>query len=519
MISSQIFTWIVFFFVLSSAAEANKCNRSCGKVKNRVPYPFGFSDGCDIKLNCSENNGNIHIGDFQVKDLTSDRILVSLPGKCDRSIDALHPLFGTNFAVTGRNGLLLRNCSPPINDFTIPVNMLNSFFKFDSCVFGDRNSSNHNISYYAEANDSYVSFLNYENIRSRGHCRVLFSSIMVDWNQNGNNTGSNVTENPFTSLELQAQKVELEWWLLGGCHCDPNADCKTVNGTGFRCKCRKGYAGDGFFRGEGCKIVSDSNHLSVHGGTRVGFLIGGIIAGASLVAAAGFVCHCIQKRSVSLKSRLSARQLLSEAAGNSSVPLYNYKEIERATNVFSEKQRLGTEIITAMKAVNFSRPHSEINLAALAIDRIGKGRIDEIIDPFLEPNRDAWTLSSIHKVAELAFRCLAFHRDMRPSMTEVADELEQIRISSWAPLDESVRTGSSVASMCSSLHNGSELIVNATDKNAGVGSQRLVVPQKAGVDLAITVENESSPVSVQDAWLSEQSSSPSTNSLLGNVVQ
>ncbi|GAB4847063.1 Wall-associated receptor kinase-like 14, partial [Ancistrocladus abbreviatus] len=64
------------------------------------------------------------------------------------------------------------------------------------------------------------------------------------------------------------------------------------------------------------------------------------------------------------------------------------------------------------------------NLTALAVDRIGKGHVDEIIDPFLEPHRDAWTLLSVHKVAELAFRCLAYHRDMRPSMMEVAEELE-----------------------------------------------------------------------------------------------
>ncbi|MCH89414.1 wall-associated receptor kinase-like 14-like, partial [Trifolium medium] len=69
------------------------------------------------------------------------------------------------------------------------------------------------------------------------------------------------------------------------------------------------------------------------------------------------------------------------------------------------------EIITAMKVVDFARPQSEVNLAALAVDRIRRGSIDEIVDPFLEPNRDAWTLYSINKVAELAFRCLAFHSD------------------------------------------------------------------------------------------------------------
>ncbi|KAK2984503.1 hypothetical protein RJ640_016889 [Escallonia rubra] len=71
------------------------------------------------------------------------------------------------------------------------------------------------------------------------------------------------------------------------------------------------------------------------------------------------------------------------------------------------------EIITTMKMVDFWQHHTEINLAALGIDIIGKCHVDEIIDTFLDPYRDAWTLTSIHKVAELAFRCLAFHRGMR----------------------------------------------------------------------------------------------------------
>ncbi|KAL2252310.1 UNVERIFIED_CONTAM: Wall-associated receptor kinase-like 14, partial [Sesamum indicum] len=428
-----------------------------------------------------------------------------------------------------------------------------------------------------------------------------------------------------------------------------------------------------------------------------------IIAGVLLVAVLAVIWYCVKRRGATLKSRLSAKHLISEAAGSSNIPFYPYKEIERATNGFSEKQQLGTgaygtvyagklhndewvaikkiryrdhdsieqvmneikllssvshpnlvrllgcciengeqilvyeympngtlshhlqreggsvlpwtirltiaaetahaiahlhsatnppiyhrdikssnilldynfhskvadfglsrfgmtddshvstapqgtpgyvdpqyhqnfhlsdksdvysfgvvlvEIITAKKVVDFSRPHSEINLAALAIDRIGKGRVDEIIDPFLEPNRDAWTLSSVHKVAELAFRCLAFHRDMRPSMMEVADELEQIRLSGWAPLDENILMGSSVASSCSSPYQGSEKSLNtSTTRKAGAGSRRLIVPQRAVTAVPTTEEKkDSSPVSVQDAWLSEQSS-PSTNSLLGNVAR
>lgn len=427
----------------------------------------------------------------------------------------------------------------------------------------------------------------------------------------------------------------------------------------------------------------------------------GIITGAFLVSVLALVFYCIRKRSKPLKSPSSAKRFFSEAAGSSGIPFYPYKEIEKATNSFSEKQRLGTgaygtvyagklhsdewvaikkiknhdpesieqvmnevkllssvshpnlvrllgcciengeqilvyefmpngtlsqhlqrergsglpwttrltiatetahaiahlhsamnppiyhrdikssnilldynfkskvadfglsrfgmtddshistapqgtpgyvdpqyhqnyhlsdksdvysfgvvliEIITAMKVVDFSRPHNEINLAAVAIEKIGKGSLDEIIDPFLEPNRDAWTLSSIHKVAELAFRCLAFHRDMRPSMMEVADELEQIRLSGWAPMEENMYVGS-VASSCSSPFNGSEKSYSSrANKKAAVGSRRLSVAQRA-VDCLPILEKikDGSPVSVQDPWSSEQSS-PSTNSLLGNIV-
>ncbi|CAA7393856.1 unnamed protein product [Spirodela intermedia] len=162
------------------------------------------------------------------------------------------------------------------------------------------------------------------------------------------------------------------------------------------------------------------------------------------------------------------------------------------------------EIITALKVVDFNRSQSEINLAALAIDKIGKGCVEDIIDPFLDPHRDAWTLSSIHEVAELAFRCLAFHRDMRPSMKEVADELEQIRLSAWVPSDENVflSPGSSICSS-PSLSAGKTRVTSKSIRDVNASSRS---------NLKLT-----SPISVQDPWYSDQSS-PSANSLLGNTV-
>ncbi|RVX15302.1 Wall-associated receptor kinase-like 14 [Vitis vinifera] len=177
------------------------------------------------------------------------------------------------------------------------------------------------------------------------------------------------------------------------------------------------------------------------------------------------------------------------------------------------------EIITALKVVDFSRPQNEVNLAALAIDRIGKGRLDEIIDPFLEPHGDAWSLSSLHKVAELAFRCLAFHRDMRPSMMEVAAELEQIKLCKWATSEDNICTASSETSSCSSSSNVSEIPLSMTVEKGGLGSEGLfVLPTKVTSMNSLGRLKDTSPVSVQDPWLSGQSS-PSSNSLLSNIIQ
>ncbi|RLN40606.1 wall-associated receptor kinase-like 14 [Panicum miliaceum] len=172
------------------------------------------------------------------------------------------------------------------------------------------------------------------------------------------------------------------------------------------------------------------------------------------------------------------------------------------------------EIITAMKAVDLTRAPSEVNLAQLAVDRIGRGRVDDIVDPYLDPHRDAWTLSSIHKVAELAFRCLAFHSEMRPSMAEVADELDQIQRSGWAPSADDAAYMSTSSSICSSASS-----TRGTDRSWGAGRSRTDRERAAASALAVqeTAKDGAaeSPVSVQERWFSDRSS-PSSNSLLGS---
>uniref|UniRef100_A0A2P2N8F4 Uncharacterized protein MANES_12G094800 n=1 Tax=Rhizophora mucronata TaxID=61149 RepID=A0A2P2N8F4_RHIMU len=62
---------------------------------------------------------------------------------------------------------------------------------------------------------------------------------------------------------------------------------------------------------------------------------------------------------------------------------------------------------------------------------------------------------------------------MRPTMREVAEELERIRLSAWVP-DICVAS----PSFCSSSDDGSEKSLDVSSvKKAGVGSHKLIVQQ------------------------------------------
>ncbi|XP_074580495.1 wall-associated receptor kinase-like 14 isoform X2 [Curcuma longa] len=658
------FFFFFFFGFLGLEAAVEDCNRSCGSYT--APYPFGFSDGCSIPLNCSNPASSTYsIGDFAVLNLTQDAIVVDVQPSCNRPVRTASTFFGQNFALSNRTGVLLRNCT--------------------------RRHSGGNCSAESVLIDDQCG-TNYENATC-----FLNATIMTDLTSSGCDvfyTSGVLYRTSVLSVDLNT--AELAWWLPEPCNCSPNAYSLSVwvNGTspsGCRCKCRYGFHGDGFVNGTGCQRGSSDGSIR-----KFGSLIGGIIAGASTMAALVLFYCWLRRRTSMTRKRESLRRLLSEAS--STVPLYSYKDIEKATDDFSPERILGTgaygtvyrgelgssarqvaikliknrdsveqvmneiklvssvshpnlvrllgccmeqsskglilvyecmpngtlaqhlqrqrgpalpwtirlaiavdtakaiaylhssvrppifhrdikssnilldnhyhskvadfglscmgladsatsqshistapqgtpgyvdpqyhqnfhlsdksdvysfgvvlmEIVTGMKAVDFGRQQSEVNLAALAVDRIGRGRVDEIVDPFLEPHRDAWTLTSVHKVAELAFRCLAFHRDMRPSMTEVADDLEQIKLSGWAPAEDGalLSTGSSGSSFCFSSASS----VAERPRRAASKIQRLALARSM-----IEVVNVESPVSVQDPWLSEQNS-PSANSLLGNAI-
>ncbi|KAL6982816.1 non-specific serine,threonine protein kinase [Sarracenia purpurea var. burkii] len=637
--STIYFVVCIVPLIAAAAQTPPKCNRSCGVgPAKHLQFPFGFSSGCPIRLNCT-SNGTVVIGEFPVQTVTSDGILVSVPSKCGRPIQTLDRLFSHNYAPTSHNGILLENCSSPISGCLIPYTTVKTRFELLNC------GTSNKISCYSEQNKENE-FIDYQNL-TRSGCRSLFSAISVD--SIGNSS----------AVILDVQVVKLGWWLDGDCLCSANANCTEVSSPitgrqGYRCRCLEGFVGDGFRAGLGCRRASSAcdatKYMSgqCNGTTRIVTLVAGVAAGASLMVSVGLICCFLRRRSKSKKTNRANRRLY-EATGIH-IPIYPYKDIERATNFFSDEHRLGTgaygtvyagklkndewvaikrikhrdtttsggvdqvlneikllssvshqnlvrllgcsiengaqilvyefmpngtlsqrlqtkknreelpwlvrlsiaaetaqaiaylhgknppiyhrdikssnilldheykskvadfglsrlgmtefesshistapqgtpgyldpqyyqnfqlsdksdvysfgvvlaEIITGLKAVDLSRDQNEVNLAVLAAERIGKGRVDEIIDPAMEPPRgdDGWTVLSIQKVAEVAFRCLAYDRDVRPSMAEVAAELEQVRGSRWRCEEEKVAANSAENSSSSCFSSSSNVSEN-----------------------------------------------------------
>ncbi|KAK1423094.1 hypothetical protein QVD17_18388 [Tagetes erecta] len=85
------------------------------------------------------------------------------------------------------------------------------------------------------------------------------------------------------------------------------------------------------------------------------------------------------------------------------------------------------ELISSMVVVDLNRSQDEIGLANFALKRIKKCAFDQLIDPILGSNANLEIKNMITSVAEVAFQCLQYESDMRPTMNEVLDVLIDIQ--------------------------------------------------------------------------------------------
>lgn len=84
------------------------------------------------------------------------------------------------------------------------------------------------------------------------------------------------------------------------------------------------------------------------------------------------------------------------------------------------------ELISSMPAVDITRHRHEINLSNLAVNKILRQEIDELIDPCLGYQSDKNVRRMIMAVAWLAFLCLQQDKERRPTMEEALESLKRI---------------------------------------------------------------------------------------------
>ncbi|KAG5074825.1 hypothetical protein JHK84_056056 [Glycine max] len=84
------------------------------------------------------------------------------------------------------------------------------------------------------------------------------------------------------------------------------------------------------------------------------------------------------------------------------------------------------ELISSMPAVDTVKERDEVNLANLAMKKIHKGKLSELVDPSFDFETDQQVKRVITSVAELAFRCIQADNELRPSMDEVLEALKNI---------------------------------------------------------------------------------------------
>lgn len=79
-----------------------------------------------------------------------------------------------------------------------------------------------------------------------------------------------------------------------------------------------------------------------------------------------------------------------------------------------------------MRAIDFNREEEDVNLVVYMKKMIMGERLMEAVDPVIKEESSKLELETVKALGFLAASCLDDRRQNRPSMKEVADEIEYI---------------------------------------------------------------------------------------------
>lgn len=137
------------------------------------------------------------------------------------------------------------------------------------------------------------------------------------------------------------------------------------------------------------------------------------------------------------------------------------------------------ELLTGKKALSFDRPEEERSLAMHFLSSLKNDRLFQILEDYIVPNDE--NMEQLKDVAKLAKRCLEVKGEERPTMKEVARELDGMRMMTkhpWVNIELNPEETECLLGEHSDAHNngGSLNIVSTFD----VTTSQIIVPLDNG---------------------------------------
>ncbi|KAM3254131.1 hypothetical protein ACQJBY_047951 [Aegilops geniculata] len=350
---------------LSGTTAAASCNRWCGGTK--VPYPFGFSDGCPIALSCDANTstailpyrGDNGTSPYHVVSFNSatSSLVVSLPPSCTRSVsDVRKALSGRSYDVSFRTALILRGGCRGSSDAaagagcSVPASAVSRLLRTARCSKNDTSTEVACVASAApNATVARAVSLFWEKVEEQKCDDVLTSAVFM-------NTAEGTVSPEFKTAELG-------WWVNGTCavgeaggQCTPKtatcSDMDTPSGeSGYRCACMAGSYGDGYAAGDGCNVDPTWAKEFV-GAVLVTWALVVLILALCIISC---ICLCLccyrRRRNNTKKTKQSLKALTTLFRGElvdgeldqglSGPRRFSFDELAAATDNFSNDRALG----------------------------------------------------------------------------------------------------------------------------------------------------------------------------------
>nr|GMD01444.1 wall-associated receptor kinase-like 20 [Ipomoea batatas] len=429
--------------IVPTAMAAQPCG-NCGETP--VPFPLSTGPKCGdqaYKIRCASGTlwfDALHNASYAITSINPQAQTMTVApaptvrGTCvssDLGSEGIQLDQNLPFNITASNTVLLLNCTENMLHLQVPINcsskcVCHGYIEGTSglapckkgrlcCIFRTGGSQNeYMIRVHSQGCMAYQSFVNLNPALPLGKWPRPGLELMWD-----------------TPVE-PACKTELDCRELPFSLCLPDPG----NGGQKRCFCKAGRYWD-----------ATTGYCQIAGG-----------CGFFLVLSAFLVHRRNQLKRRAQKTLVKQREQILNAASSSSgksAKVFSGKEIKKATNNFSRENLLGSggfgEVFKGTlddgtfiavkrakpgntkgtdqvlnEAIDFNREEENVNLVVFMKKVMDEGRLMDVVDPFIKEGASKVEIETLKAMGGLAAACLDERRQNRPSMKEVADEIEYI---------------------------------------------------------------------------------------------